>query len=172
MVSLKDPNLKRIMVFQIHTYGLKDLLQSNNIIAIQYRMIYRLINFVNPISMHSQSNIEVHGPRSNFIIPINLTIVNPRQLTWPRNWVLTFTLQPNMIDMKINLRIKIEKIDDQIDITFPATRILILETRIRKYIKLSKPEINILKRDNDRVNNSNKKNRAKPIYNKFYLEKS
>lgn len=85
MISLKDPNLKRIMVLHIHTFGLKDLLQSSNKITIQYRMIYSLVNSVNPISMYPQSNIEVHGPSSNLIIPINLIIVNPRQLTWPRN---------------------------------------------------------------------------------------
>lgn len=65
MVSLKDPNLKRIMTLRIHTSGLEDLLHSSEGITIQYWMIYQLVNLVNLISLHSKANIEVHGPGSN-----------------------------------------------------------------------------------------------------------
>lgn len=78
MVNLKDPNLKRIMDLRVHIFGLEDLLQFSNGITIQYKMIYKLVNSINPILMHSQSNTEVYSPRSNSIIPINTTMVNPQ----------------------------------------------------------------------------------------------
>lgn len=68
--------------------------------------------------MNSKAHTEVHGRGSNSVIPVALSIVNHRQLTWLRNWVLTFTLQPIMVKLELNPQeIKIEKIGDQVKIT-------------------------------------------------------
>lgn len=99
LMSLKDPNLKRIMTLQIYTSGLEDLLHSSKGITIQYQMIYRLVNSVNPIPMNFEAHTEVYGPGSNLVIPIAPSIVNLRQLTWPRNWVLNFTPQSSMVEL-------------------------------------------------------------------------
>ncbi|XP_031261937.1 uncharacterized protein LOC116120140 [Pistacia vera] len=84
MVSLQDPNLKRIMVLRIHTSGLEDLMASSDGIAIQYRLIYRLINSVKPIRMNSSANTEVHGPGKDSVILIRpMELDNEVEVTLP-----------------------------------------------------------------------------------------
>lgn len=135
------------MHLRVDIFGLEDLLQFSNGITIQQRMIYKLVNSINPILMHSQSNTEVYSPRSNSIIPINTTMVNPQQLTWPRSWVLTFTLQPSMMDMEINLEIRIKEIGNQVSITLPIPRNLIAKRKIRMDTRPNTLRFNILEKE-------------------------
>ena len=110
------------MVLRIHTSGLEDLMASSDGIAIQYRLIYRLINSVNPIRMNSSADTEVHGPGQDSVIPIRPTVVNAKALTWPKRWVLEYSTQPSVVELNPNRGIQIQELDNEVEVTLPTPR--------------------------------------------------
>lgn len=57
--------------------------------------------------MNSSANTKVHSPGQDSVISIQPTIVNAKTLTWPKQRVLDYTPQPNMVELNPNQGIQI-----------------------------------------------------------------